>query len=516
VETAVTVYLTGRTESGSGTFNYRIQYPAAAELAGIVMEKLSDTVPAVDLMSGAVYLASEPGVTVITKMASPIPAGFYLVSVRLALGEAVTGRNEVVHIYNNLTSEFGTEAVPIVFAAADFAYPNAPSAPAAPTVTTGNRQLTVNWTSVAGATAYEVWYGTIDNTGSAQKFGDDETGVTKTITNLTNDARYYVWVKAKNGVGTSGFSPSANGYPRSNDATLSRFRPVGPNKLNRQHIVPKFAAANETYTLSVDYWVDALQLEVTTAQTGATVASAAASNKTQSGKAFTLSYTLNNGDNTIPIIVTAPDGVATKTYNIVINRDTFYGSGGNMATCTGAENVIPSWLFAYWSCVFDLSGNAEDVTITDDTDGSLMSPNSLGRLVFGMGWGMLWIAGDIVYSREFSSRSGILILQLDPNVGAFNPIDDPTSDGTGYYAIYYFDRVGDGDPGSSCRIFQSNQIGSGRGVAAYATLEEAKAMFVVDDWYSTNLTMIDMVGDPQVKRPDNWVWDGVTIDYWDD
>jgi hypothetical protein len=388
----------------------------------------------------------------------------------------------------------------------------APAAPAAPVVTAGSQQLVVSWVAVGGATAYELWYGTADNTGNAQKSGGDVTGTTKTITGLANGTTYYVWVKAKNNAGTSGFSPSTNKaplVPGSNDATLSRFQPAGPNKLYRQHIVPKFAASNENYTLSVDYWVNTIQLQVTTTQTGATVSSSAASSTSQSGKVFTLSYTLNNGDNNISIIVTAPDTVATKTYTIVINRDTFYGA--SMATCTGAENVIPSWLLGYWSFVYNGNGDYEDVTITDEP---LVSSGNLGRLEFGMPWAS-WIAGDIVYSKEFGCRSGILILRLDPGAGAANPIDDPTSDGTGYYVVYYFDMVGGGDLGSSCRIFQSNQIGSGEGVKAYETLGEAKEKFIVDNWYSTNLTTIGSVGDPQIKRPDDWVWDG-TLDYWDD
>jgi hypothetical protein len=259
----------------------------------------------------------------------------------------------------------------------------------------------------------------------------------------------------------------------------------------------------------VDYWVNTLQLEVTTTQAGATVTSSAATASTQSVKAWTLSYTLSNGDNSISITVTAPNAVTTKTYAIVINRDAFYGT--SMATCTGTENAIPSWLFGYWSFVYNGNGDYEDVTITNVPE---VDPSKLGRLEFGMPWG-LWIAGDIAYSKEFSSRSGILILRLDPNAGATNPIDDPTG-GTGFYAIYYFDKVGNGNLGTSARIFQSNQVWNSSGVVAYATLDEAKNNFIVDNWYSTNLTWIDEVGDPQIKRPGTWTWDGSTIDYYND
>jgi hypothetical protein len=91
----------------------------------------------------------------------------------------------------------------------------APQAPAAPTVTASNTQLAVSWTAVDGATAYEVWTGTSNNSALATKYGADITGLSATITSLTNGTTYYVWIKAKNSVGTSGFSPRASGTPLS-------------------------------------------------------------------------------------------------------------------------------------------------------------------------------------------------------------------------------------------------------------------------------------------------------------
>jgi formylglycine-generating enzyme required for sulfatase activity len=76
-----------------------------------------------------------------------------------------------------------------------------------------DQQLAASWTAVDGATAYEVWFGTTNNSGSAAQFGTDVLVPTATITGLTNGTTYYVWVKAKNAKGTSGFSPSATGVP---------------------------------------------------------------------------------------------------------------------------------------------------------------------------------------------------------------------------------------------------------------------------------------------------------------
>jgi hypothetical protein len=86
--------------------------------------------------------------------------------------------------------------------------------PAAPAVSAGLNMLTVQWAAVTGASAYEVWVGTSNDSGMAEKHGGDITGLTTEINGLENGTTYYVWVKAKNSVGTiSGFSPNASGKP---------------------------------------------------------------------------------------------------------------------------------------------------------------------------------------------------------------------------------------------------------------------------------------------------------------
>jgi len=90
---------------------------------------------------------------------------------------------------------------------------SAPSAPPTPTLTLGNQQISVDWTAVSGATSYNVYYNTTDNSSLASQWGGDYTGTTATIDGLTNGTLYYVWVKAKNAGGSSPFSPAASGAP---------------------------------------------------------------------------------------------------------------------------------------------------------------------------------------------------------------------------------------------------------------------------------------------------------------
>jgi hypothetical protein len=96
------------------------------------------------------------------------------------------------------------------------------------TVSAGNGQLTVNWAAVSGATGYEVYYSTISYIPSDPAV--TVTGITTTLTGLTNGTTYNVWVKAKNTTGTSGASPMASGKPIGNMGTVTVSS--GDEKLN--------------------------------------------------------------------------------------------------------------------------------------------------------------------------------------------------------------------------------------------------------------------------------------------
>lgn len=86
----------------------------------------------------------------------------------------------------------------------------APEAPAQPTLTPQTETIAVEWTSATNATSYQVWYNTENNSDTASQFGDEITDNSTTITGLTSNQEYYVWVKAKNSTGTSDFSVPAS------------------------------------------------------------------------------------------------------------------------------------------------------------------------------------------------------------------------------------------------------------------------------------------------------------------
>ena len=84
-----------------------------------------------------------------------------------------------------------------------------PGIPVAPVLISGANQLTAAWTAVTGATFYEVWFGTSNDSSTACLFGTVTTPAC-TITGLASGTVYYIWVQAGNSSGTSGFSLAAN------------------------------------------------------------------------------------------------------------------------------------------------------------------------------------------------------------------------------------------------------------------------------------------------------------------
>lgn len=79
------------------------------------------------------------------------------------------------------------------------------------TVTPADAQLNVSWNAVAGATGYEVYYSTTNDSTTATRFtGDSNTAdTTCTITGLTNGTAYYVWARAMNSAGGSSLTAAA-------------------------------------------------------------------------------------------------------------------------------------------------------------------------------------------------------------------------------------------------------------------------------------------------------------------
>ncbi len=90
-----------------------------------------------------------------------------------------------------------------------------PSAPAGVSATDGTYMdnVLITWSASSGATSYEVWRNTGDNSGAATKISSpDPTGTSYEDTGVAAGSTYYYWVKAVNAGGASSFSASDSGF----------------------------------------------------------------------------------------------------------------------------------------------------------------------------------------------------------------------------------------------------------------------------------------------------------------
>jgi outer membrane protein assembly factor BamB/fibronectin type 3 domain-containing protein len=70
----------------------------------------------------------------------------------------------------------------------------------------------IYWPAATGAAAYEVWRSTVNNTAAAARLGADLSALGCEDATVVIGTRYYYWVKAKNGAGTSDFSTEGYGW----------------------------------------------------------------------------------------------------------------------------------------------------------------------------------------------------------------------------------------------------------------------------------------------------------------
>jgi len=88
-----------------------------------------------------------------------------------------------------------------------------PAAPTALSATSGNATATLSWTASSGATGYDIYQGTASGGEGATPVQTGVTGVTATITGLTNGKTYYFTVAAVDAGGVSAQSNEAQASP---------------------------------------------------------------------------------------------------------------------------------------------------------------------------------------------------------------------------------------------------------------------------------------------------------------
>jgi hypothetical protein len=198
---SASVTLKGIADEGTGTLAYDISVPGDMDISSVALK-----------LTPLTGNGAEQNLVLTTSLSGTesLEAGQWRITVSI-LSDSNTQaiRNEIIIIYKNMITNIPTEVAN--FLNTDFAAPiTIPESPDVPSLVASNGKLTLNWTAVEFATSYEVWYDTTNNTAYASLY----TTVTDTraiISGLTNGTLYYIWIKAKNSLGTSGFSPSAGG-----------------------------------------------------------------------------------------------------------------------------------------------------------------------------------------------------------------------------------------------------------------------------------------------------------------
>ncbi|MBN2351624.1 MAG: fibronectin type III domain-containing protein [Spirochaetales bacterium] len=128
---------------------------------------------------------------------------------------------------------------------------------AGPTLTAGDHRIEASWTALPGATAYQVWYCVWSNPLDAVQYGGDIADISAAITDSTGGQTFYVWVCAKKGAGTSGFSPASSARTLGSKPQPIGFNAWTPGDLSsaEERWYSFNAISGATYNI---YWDDSL------------------------------------------------------------------------------------------------------------------------------------------------------------------------------------------------------------------------------------------------------------------
>lgn len=243
----------------------------SASLSGTNADDFDITLPASSLNSGS------PATSFIVKAKDDLAAGTYTVTVTVSADNMTSATFTVTQVVN---------------------FPNAPASPQNLVAYGGDRQVTLNWNTVTGATYYNLYMSTTSGQFSNISVAT-VTEATYNIQNLTNGTTYYFVVKAGNLGGLSAESNQAVATP----ATV----PAAPTNVTA---VAGDGQATISFTAPTDNGGSAITGYEVTASPGNVVITGTASPITITGLSNGTSYTF---------IVKAINGVGTSDPSTVSN-----------------------------------------------------------------------------------------------------------------------------------------------------------------------------------------------------
>jgi gliding motility-associated-like protein len=159
-------------------------------------------------------------------------------------------------------------------------------------------------------------------------------------------------VTAQDGTTTKTYTLTVNKAPSPN-ANLSLLRLVGAD------LSPAFTTANTSYTATVADSITSAIVKPTTTVAGATVK---VNGQPVASGASSASIPLSEGLNTITTVVTAQDGVTTKTYTIVVGRGSSNTNLSNLKISGAA--LSPAFNISTTSYTATVGNTVSSVTVT--------------------------------------------------------------------------------------------------------------------------------------------------------
>ncbi|MFD0697949.1 S-layer homology domain-containing protein [Paenibacillus sp. GCM10027628] len=324
----------------------------------ITVTNVDRSAPVIKLLGGAIVTLqvgdtfTEPGVTVtddsnvdlISKVVvggdqvDTSKAGTYVVTynVRDAAGNAAMEVTRTVTV-----EDAGTLAGPQVIVAVG-----------------GDRQVTLNWETVTGATYYKIY---MANT--PDQFGQGAVGTvtdnTYTVHNLTNGTTYYFAVKAGYPVGLSRASNAVSATPATVPAPPANVTALQSLMLTNGILLPSFQSSTTDYKVTVANSVYATTITASVYDPNSKITINGQAAVSGVGNPMNLKV----GDNQIVLKVTAPDGVTQGTYTVHVKR---LPSSNSILTDlnVSAGSLIPSFSSGTLNYILTVPNGVSTTTVT--------------------------------------------------------------------------------------------------------------------------------------------------------
>lgn len=296
---------------------------------------------------------------------------------------------------------------------------------AASSLSSASATLNATVNSKSNSTAVSFQYGLTPSYGSTVDLsqspvtGNTDTAVSANISGLVAGTTYHYRVVATNALGTAQ-GADLTFVAASNNANLSSLT------LGTGTLAPTFVSATTEYTTSVPNTSTSITLRPTLADTTAAVRvnGVVVASGVNSG-----AINLAVGINLISTVVTAQDGITTKTYNVTITRLSANADLASLTTGTGAISPAfdPATVGYTLAMPYEVTGMKVTPTVADNTATvkvntlSVISGTASGTLNLAVGSNTITV---LVTAQNATTKTYTLAVTRQALVTTYNAATD--------------------------------------------------------------------------------------------